>query len=130
VSAVLERMTVFVNATYRDEDGFGLEALGAGLVEASWAGVPTVAPRQGGTVEAVVDGVTGTLVPEADPAALAEAAARYLRDPELAARTGEAGRAFARERYRPDSAAGRLWTALRAIAEGGGAAPTMPARLG
>jgi glycosyltransferase involved in cell wall biosynthesis len=118
VAPVLERMTVFVNATYRDEQGFGLEGLGAGLLEASWAGIPVVAPAGGGSDEAVVHGLTGTLVSRPDPGELAQAIARYLRDPKLAEATGAAGMKFAREGgLGPDVAAGRMFDLLRRVAD-------------
>lgn len=112
VTGVLARLTVFVNATWRDERGFGLEGLGASTLEASWVGLPVVATRGGGSAEAVLDGVTGTLVEPGDPPALAAAIAPYLRDVELARRTGEAGRRFTRERFAPQPAADRLFAAL------------------
>jgi glycosyltransferase involved in cell wall biosynthesis len=56
------------------------------------AGVPVVAASVGGNPEIVEDGVSGRLVPPRDAAALAEAMSGFLRDPELAARFGEAGR--------------------------------------
>ena len=56
------------------------------------AGAPTVATRVGGTPEAVVDGVTGILVPPADSGALAEAIVHLLRNSELAAHLGRAAR--------------------------------------
>jgi len=112
VGGVVRRLSVFVSATYRDEQGFGLEALGAGILEASWAGVPAVAARLGGTAEAVLDGRTGTLVDEPEPALLAAAIAPYLRDPALRARAGEEGRRFARAGFRPEAAAARLFAAL------------------
>ncbi|WP_337062287.1 glycosyltransferase [Kineococcus sp. G2] len=68
------------------------EGLGQVLLEAGALGRPVVATAHGGIPSAVVDGVTGLLVPEADPAALAAALARLLDDPELARRTGEAAR--------------------------------------
>jgi len=40
----------------------------------------------------VADGLTGTLVPPADPDALAEAIRNLLEDPDLCRRMGEAGR--------------------------------------
>lgn len=114
VREVLERLTVFVSATYRDEDGFGLEGLGANILEASWAGLPVVVAAAGGSVETLEDGVTGTLVPEPDAGLLAAAALPYLRDPELARRTGAAGREFvARGGIEPQQAAQRLFAALR-----------------
>jgi glycosyltransferase involved in cell wall biosynthesis len=115
VGELLGRMTVFVNATYRDDRGFGWEGLSGSMLEASWAGLPVVATAAGGTPEGVKDGVTGTLVPEADPAALAGALAPYLRDPALAQATGEAGARFARERFAPQTAAARLFAALAEV---------------
>ena len=111
--ALLERLTVFVTATYRDERGFGLEGLSTAMLEAAWAGVPVVASAGGGTAEGLIDGETGRLVPEADPALLAEAIRPYLADPELRARTGAAARSFARARFAPDVVAPRLFGALR-----------------
>ncbi|HWX44317.1 MAG TPA: glycosyltransferase family 4 protein [Solirubrobacteraceae bacterium] len=112
VAQTLGRLTVFVNATYRDEQGFGWEGLSGAMLEASWAGLPVVATRGGGTPEGLVDGSTGTLVEPADPAGLAHAIAPYLRDRVLARATGEAGWRFTRERFAPDVAATRLFGAL------------------
>jgi hypothetical protein len=113
VASVYERLSVFLSATYRDEHGFGLEGLGAGILEASWARVPVVVTRAGGSVEAIEDGVTGTLVEVSEPAALAEAIAPYLRDAELAERTGAAGREYAIKRgIEPTSASRRMFDLL------------------
>jgi len=116
VGAVLARLTVFVNATFRDERGFGMEGLSGAMLEASWAGLPVVATRGGGTPEGVKDGLTGTLADPGDPPALAAAIAPYLRDRELALRTGEAGRRFAREQFSPKGLAARLFEALERAA--------------
>ena len=114
VAGVLERLHVFLSATYLDEEGFGLEGLGVGILEASWAGVPVVVARAGGSVETVDDGVSGTLIDAADPSLLASAAARYLRDPALTRRTGMAGRAFAATKGLEPAVAGeRLFALLR-----------------
>ncbi len=69
-----------------DTEGFGLVFL-----EANACGLPVVAGKAGGTVEAVIDGVTGLLVDGADPNDIASAIVRTLRDPKLAASLGEAG---------------------------------------
>jgi glycosyltransferase involved in cell wall biosynthesis len=116
VGEVLSGMTVFVNATYRDERGFGWEGLSGAMLEASWVGLPVVATRGGGTPEGLQDGVTGTLVAPAAPAAMARAIAPYLRDPGLARAAGEAGARFTRERFAPDVAAKRLFEALAEVA--------------
>lgn len=122
--SVLRRLTVFVNATHRDESGFGLEGLSAAMLEASWAGLPVVAVDGGGTAEGMIDGRTGTLVPRADPGLLAEALAPYLRDPVLARRAGSSGAEFARERFAPEVTSGVLFAALRrAAAASGGTQP-------
>lgn len=123
--SLLERTTVFVSATYRDEQGFGWEGLPGAVLEASWVGVPVVATRAGGTLESVHDGETGTLV-DSD-AELAPAIASYLRDPELAARRGAAGRDFARARCAPYPASERLFAMLRTAARrSGDARPGSP----
>jgi glycosyltransferase involved in cell wall biosynthesis len=54
---------------------------------------PLVATRVGAIPELVRDGVTGLLVPPADPPALAGAIRRLLDAPEAAASLGQAGRA-------------------------------------
>ena len=51
-----------------------------------------VASRTGGLVDVVEDGVTGLLVPPADPTALARAILRLLENPRDAAAMGRAGR--------------------------------------
>jgi glycosyltransferase involved in cell wall biosynthesis len=68
------------------------EALSNVLLESMAAGAPTVATRVGGTPEALVDGVTGLLVPPGDSAALTDAIVRLLEDPAMAAHLGRAAR--------------------------------------
>jgi 2-deoxystreptamine N-acetyl-D-glucosaminyltransferase/2-deoxystreptamine glucosyltransferase len=57
------------------------EEMGSILVEAMQAGVPVVATRVGGIPDVVQDGVTGLLVPPAQPAALATAIDRLVSSP-------------------------------------------------
>lgn len=121
IEDVLDRLSVFVSATHLDARGFGHEGLSGAMLEASWAGLPVVATSGGGTPEGVRDGVTGTLVPPADPVRLAEALARYLGDPEAARAAGEAGASFARERFRPATLAPQLFEWLDAVAGRSGA---------
>ena len=65
----------------------GLEAEGLGIVflEAAASGLPVVAGDSGGAPDAVVDGVTGTVVDGADVRAVARAVSGILRTPERAA---------------------------------------------
>jgi len=86
VPAVLASLTVSVMPSLN-------EALSNVVLESMAAGAPTVATRVGGTPEAVVDGVTGILVPPADSAALADAIVHLLKNPQLAAHLGHAARA-------------------------------------
>jgi glycosyltransferase involved in cell wall biosynthesis len=78
------------------------EGLGVAALEAMAAGRPIVATRVGGLAEAVVHERTGLLVPPEDPAALATALARLLRDPALRARLGAEGPARIAEGFRAD----------------------------
>jgi glycosyltransferase involved in cell wall biosynthesis len=79
-------MDVLALPTYRE--GFGYA-----LIEAAALEIPVVATAVTGCVDAVADGVTGTLVPPRDVAALTAAIGAYLADPALRARHGRAGRA-------------------------------------
>jgi D-inositol-3-phosphate glycosyltransferase len=64
-------------------ESFGLVAL-----EAMACGTPVVASRVGGLPYVVRDGETGLLVPDSDPAALAEGLRRVLTEPDLRDRLG------------------------------------------
>jgi glycosyltransferase involved in cell wall biosynthesis len=68
------------------------EGLPLVALEAMAAGLAVVGTRVVGLEEAVVDGVTGLLVPPDDPAALAEAVATGLGDADLRVAWGAAGR--------------------------------------
>ena len=66
---------------------FGLVAL-----EAAASGVPVVAMRSGGLVEAVEHGTTGLLIDSRDPSSWTDAIGRLLADPAMATALGTAGR--------------------------------------
>jgi glycosyltransferase involved in cell wall biosynthesis len=68
------------------------EGFSIAIVEAMAYGLPVVATSVGGNPEAVLDGVTGVLVPPKDPARLAEAISALLSDPDRRQRFGRAGR--------------------------------------
>ena len=86
VPAVLSSLTVSVMPSLN-------EALSNVVLESMAAGAPTVATRVGGTPEAIVDGLTGVLVPPANSSALADAIVHLLKDRDLAAHLGRAARA-------------------------------------
>ena len=73
------------------------EPFGIVYLEAAATGLPVVGTRVDGAVEAVADGETGLLVESGDPARLAAAVARLMRDRELARSLGAAGMERARQ---------------------------------
>jgi glycosyltransferase involved in cell wall biosynthesis len=68
------------------------EGLPTVSLEASSMGLPVVTTRVPGNVDAVEDGVTGTIVPVREPVAMGAAIRRYLNEPDLRSRHGWAGR--------------------------------------
>jgi len=98
--AVYSGVDLLVLPTYRE--GFPYVPM-----EASAMAMPVVATAVPGCVDAVVDGVTGALVPPRDPVALAEAIARYLDDPALRERHGQAGRQRVLRDFQPEA----IWEA-------------------
>jgi glycosyltransferase involved in cell wall biosynthesis len=78
------------------------EPFGLVVVEAMATGTPVVATNHGGPAEIVIDGVTGSLVPPRDPAAMAAAILRLVDNRVAAGQMGVAGRARATEYYSAD----------------------------
>jgi len=75
------------------------EPFGLVPLEAMACGVPVVGTAVGGLLDTVVDGVTGTLVPAQDPAALRDALRTLLARPDQRGAFGEAGRRRVLEHY-------------------------------
>ena len=75
------------------------EGMPMALLEAMAMAKPLVAARGVGVDDLVTDGVHGLLVAPRDPAGLAAAARRLLRDPQAAAGLGEAARRRVLDRY-------------------------------
>lgn len=100
------RASVFAMPSY-------YETFGISVIEAMAFGLPVVATNVGGLPEVVEDGVTGILVPPGNAEALADALIRLLRDPDLRARMGRAGR----ERVRAEFTVDRVVTQMLAVYE-------------
>jgi glycosyltransferase involved in cell wall biosynthesis len=96
-------MDVLVLPTYR-------EGLPAVTLEAAAMGLPVIATRIPGCVDAVQDGITGTLVPARDSAALAVAMRTYLQNPLLCHQHGQAGRQRMLVEFRPEA----MWEGIYA----------------
>ena len=87
VYAYLSRARVHVQPSVWEEP------LANSVMEAKWAGVPSVIFASGGLPEVIQEGIDGTICYEKSAEALAEAIRPYLLDREMAARQGEAARA-------------------------------------
>ena len=92
IPAVWREAHVAVLPSYR-------EGLGMSLIEAAACGRPLIATDVAGCRQAVVDGVTGMLVPARDSVALATAIEALLADPERRRAMGVAARADAEKRF-------------------------------
>jgi D-inositol-3-phosphate glycosyltransferase len=91
------------------------ESFGMVALEAMACGSPVVASRVGGLTTTIQDGVTGHLVPEGDPAALAQHLSRLLGDETERDRLGRAATRWAAEHRWPCVAESicRLYSELR-----------------
>ena len=68
------------------------EPFGGVVLEAMALELPVVATALGGSIEQVVEGVTGFLVPPADPKAIADRLEKLAQSPALRQQFGHAGR--------------------------------------
>jgi glycosyltransferase involved in cell wall biosynthesis len=83
------------------------EAVSQVILQALAVGTPVVATAIGGSPEVVRDGVTGLLVPPADPAALARAIVTMLRAPDAARRMAREGQREVQAGFGQDAAMAR-----------------------
>lgn len=93
LSDIYDRSDIFAMTSVNH--GHSIEGFGLVYLEAAAHGLPVVAHDVGGVSEAVVDGVTGLLVPPNRPAQLAAAFEQLVFDEDLRERLGSAGRQWA-----------------------------------
>jgi phosphatidylinositol alpha-1,6-mannosyltransferase len=93
----LDRAHVFAMPSRIPDDGGAGEGFGIVYLEAGVHGLPVVAGRAAGALDAVVDGTTGLLVDPTSHTAVATALGRLLSDRELAARMGATASERARD---------------------------------
>jgi phosphatidyl-myo-inositol dimannoside synthase len=112
VLAELQQARVFTLPVRSRLAGLNAEGLGLAAVEAAACGLPVVVARSGGAPEAVVDGMTGAVVPPEDPGSLAAALRPLLLDADYARAMGVAGRRHAAAHFGSDQARRTLRQAL------------------
>jgi len=109
VPAMMKLMDVIVHASTRPEP-FGMV-----LIEGMAMNKPVVATRGGGPLDIVCDTVNGIMVEIGDHNALALAIIRLLRNPELRAQMGRAGRTRVRHHFSSDRYANQIETIYKNI---------------
>lgn len=92
--AALMLADVVVSASSTQPEAFGKIA-----IEAMAMGKPVIATAHGGSLETILPGVTGWLVPPLDPLAMAEAITNALGDLKHASDLGAQGRRWVNERF-------------------------------
>lgn len=103
LSDIYDRADIFAMTSLNV--GHSVEGFGLVYLEAAAHGLPVVAHDVGGVSEAVIDNVTGLLVPPERPAQLAAAFEKLIFDPALRLKLGAAGRDWATRNCWKQSAA-------------------------
>jgi glycosyltransferase involved in cell wall biosynthesis len=107
VAALLQQAHCFALPSTVEPNG-KMDGLPVALMEALAVGLPVVASDLSGIPELIEDGVSGLLVPPADPDALAAALAAVQAEPERAAELGRAGRARVEAGFTSERSAAQL----------------------
>jgi glycosyltransferase involved in cell wall biosynthesis len=115
VAGLLAAADIVAVPSVRDDSG-NVDGLPNVVMEALASGTPLVATPAGGIGAVVEDGVTGRLVPERDPSALAGAIAAVLDAPDAARRMGDAARQHVMRQHSWEHVAERFETVYDRVA--------------
>ena len=94
------------------------EPFGNVVMEAMGMGLPVIATAIGGSIDQVVDGITGYLVPAANPEALADAIERLVRSRGLRTKMGAAGFSRVREQFSLEQMSRKLEDLFETVMDG------------
>ena len=83
----------------------GVDMSARSLLEAQSVGTPVLATNVGGCPESIIDGKTGYLVRQGDPADWCDKIEMLLQDRNLCTSLGKAGQRHIREKFNPDKGA-------------------------
>jgi phosphatidylinositol alpha-1,6-mannosyltransferase len=114
--ALYSAADVFVLPAREERERNQIEGFGIVYCEAAAAALPVVAGASGGVADAVRAGETALLVPPTDVDAVTAALDTLLRDADLRARMGEAGRRSVEEYFNWPRAARAVWQILEQVA--------------
>ncbi len=109
---MLAKARLFVLPCVTGEDG-AMDNLPTVIMEAMASGLPVISTTLAGIPEMVVDGTTGFLVPERQPAQLADKIRAHLENRELAAAHGAAGFERCKELFAIERTSASLLEILR-----------------
>lgn len=98
---------IFLHPSETGRDG-NQEGVPNSMLEAMASGLPVFATNHGGIPEAIENGVSGVLVNEHDPAALAQALLNTVSDHHLLARLGQVGSQIVGDKFDQHAQARRL----------------------
>ena len=98
VIKILDRSQILVAPSVTAADG-NQDAPVNTLKEAMAMGLPVIGTLHGGIPELIEDGVSGFLVPERNPEAIAEKLSYLIEHPEIWVPMGQAGRAYVEKHY-------------------------------
>jgi colanic acid/amylovoran biosynthesis glycosyltransferase len=101
------RSHIFLHPSQTGRDG-NQEGIPNSMLEAMATGLPVFATEHGGIPEAIENGVSGVLVPERDPEALARALLNAAQVPSLLSRIGHAASSAVRKNFDLSTQAERL----------------------